>query len=688
MLEVSGGGLLLQACRKIGDYKGLTIKAPPQSKGEETLDGIARTSRLRTRLVILRGKWWTEDNGPLLGFKEEGKSPVALIPISTSGYDLYDPVLDRQWKVNEAEAHSLLPQAYTFYTPFPERVVSGKDMLKIGLKGCKKDIFFICLMGVLGGVLGLLPPILTGHIFGELIPEAARGKLLQMGIILLSCAAVTILFDITKGISIVRIEGKTDSSLQAAVIDRLISLPVPFFRKYSVGDLTNRSLGINAIRQILSSVTISAILGVIFSVFNLILLFYYSWKLALVALALTSIGLIVLVSGILYQTKRQKEVQEIDGKTSGVLLQFITGIAKIKVSGTENKAFASWAELFRKNKQLSYRINEIGSSLSTFQAFFSVITTLVIFAWVAWSLEGKMPVGEFMAFNSAFGSFQGAFSQMAMAMTHSLVVFPLYQRLKPILQALPESDELKTHPGELSGGIEMSHVSFRYSSDSPLVLKDISLQVRPGEFVAIIGGSGSGKSTLIRLLLGFEKPEAGGIYYDNQDLSTLDIREIRRQIGVVLQTSKVMSGDIFKNIVGASPLTMEDAWAAARMAGLDQDIETMPMKMMTIVSPGGTNLSGGQRQRLLIARALVRKPRIIFFDEATSALDNRTQTIVSQGLESLRVARVVIAHRLSTIINADRIYVLHHGEVIETGRYDELMEQKGYFYELAKRQIV
>lgn len=689
---MAGGGYsgrpLLQACRKVGSVMGLQIKPPPGSQGEESLEEIVRASRIRSRLVILRGRWWREDNGPLLGFREEGKGPVALIPASATSYDLHDPVADTVRHVTETEAHSLSAHAYTFYTPFPERAVTGKEMLKMALRGCRKDIFFVFFMGALGSLLGLLPPIITGQIFGDIIPEAARSRLFQMVVILLSCAVGTTLFEVTKGIALMRIEGRTDAALQSALIDRLISLPPPFFRRYTVGDLANRSLGINAIRQILSSVAVTAILGVIFSISNLILVFYYSWKLFLVAFALTSIGLLFFVAVTVYQTKIQGEIQEIDGKTAGMLLQFITGISKIRVSGTENMAFASWAELFKKNKLLSYQVSGMGGILTTFQSFFSVITTLVIFAWVVWQLEGKLPLGEYMTFSSAYGNFQGAFSQMAMAVTSSLVVFPLYRRLQPIVQALPESDEYKAFPGELSGNIEVSHLHFRYGPDDPLVLKDISLQVRPGEFVAIVGGSGSGKSTLVRLLLGFEKPESGGIYYDGQDLATLDVREVRRQIGVVLQNSRLMSGDIFKNIVGTSLLTMEDAWEAARMVGLDRDIEEMPMKMMTMVSPGGTNLSGGQRQRLLIARALVRRPRIIFFDEATSALDNKTQAIVSQSLGRLRVARVVIAHRLSTIIHADRIYVLDHGEVKETGNYEELMKKGGTFYELAKRQII
>jgi ATP-binding cassette subfamily C protein len=298
-----------------------------------------------------------------------------------------------------------------------------------------------------------------------------------------------------------------------------------------------------------------------------------------------------------------------------------------------------------------------------------------------------LSTGDFVAFNAAYTSFQNALLQMAVALTASLNVVPLYERLEPILQEPPEVDATRTHPGELTGSIEVNHVHFRYTEGGPLVANDVSFTIRPGEFVALVGPSGSGKSTMLRLLLGFETPESGSLYYDGQDLSTLDVREVRRQIGVVLQNARVMPGDVFKNIVGASNLTLDDAWEAARNAGLEEDIRSMPMGMNTMVSAGGETLSGGQRQRLLIARAIVKKPRLLFFDEATSALDNKTQSVVSHCLEGLKSTRVIIAHRLSTVIHADRIIVMEAGRMVESGTYAELMDKNGVFAELAKRQL-
>jgi ATP-binding cassette subfamily C protein len=269
-----------------------------------------------------------------------------------------------------------------------------------------------------------------------------------------------------------------------------------------------------------------------------------------------------------------------------------------------------------------------------------------------------------------------------------LSAIPLYERTRPILEATPETDGSKAWVTELGGNLEISEVSFQYQPDGPMVLKNVSLHATPGEFIALVGPSGSGKSTIFRLILGFETPGSGSVYFDRRDLRGLSIQSVRKRIGVVLQTGRLLPGSVYENIVGATQLTLKDAWIAARMAALDKDIEQMPMGMQTFIGEGGSGLSGGQRQRLLIARALVRRPRILLFDEATSALDNESQSVVSESLESLQATRIVIAHRLSTVKNADRIYALEGGEVTESGAYEELIAKGGAFARLAQRQII
>ena len=430
-----------------------------------------------------------------------------------------------------------------------------------------------------------------------------------------------------------------------------------------------------------------ALLSGIFSLFSFFLLFYYSQKLAIVATFLVLIAVAATILSGYKQVKYQRILTEIQGRISGTVLQAITGITKFRTSGSEGRAFANWAKEFSQLKEAAYKSRNLANNLVIFNVGFTILAAMIMFAAVAMMGQEELSTGSFLAFNAAFAQFMMASLTLSTTLVRSLVIVPTFERAQPILHTQPEIDELKKYPGELTGQIEVSHVSFRYRPNGRPVLHDVSLTINPGEFVALVGPSGSGKSTLFRLLIGFEKPEMGSIYYDDQDLSKLDIREVRRQMGVVLQNGKIMAGDIFTNIVGASTLTLDNAWEAARMTGLAEDIQAMPMGMHTVIGDGGGTLSGGQRQRLLIARSLVNKPRILFFDEATSALDNRTQAVVSESLDNLQATRIVIAHRLSTIMNADHIYVLHDGRVVQQGTYDELIKSEGVFADLAKRQI-
>ncbi|MBW2557690.1 MAG: NHLP bacteriocin export ABC transporter permease/ATPase subunit [Deltaproteobacteria bacterium] len=683
---------LFAACRMIGDSLGMAVRSPAIAEKDSgngfSLEDIARSSGFRSRQVILKETWWRRDQGPLLAFADKEKRPVALISVSPRKYAIYDPAMGTRQMATSRTVESLAPEAYSFYRPFPNRALTGLDLIKFGFRGCGGALTSVILMGVLGALLGLLIPIMTGIIFDRVIPEASRGQLMQISLVLATAAVAMLMFDVTKSIALLRIVGKTDSSIQAAIWDRLLSLPVPFFRDYSAGDLAKRAMGVNEIRDLLSGVTVNAILACLFSIFSLALLFYYDVRLALVGVGLSMIGILITGIASYLVVRYQRKINEIEGKISGMVLQFISGITKLRVSGTEDRAFAAWAGNFAEKKELAFKAGTIQNMLTSFNSAFPVIASMSIFAWLIWKTTGgRLSTGNFLAFNAAYCNFQMAMLQMAAALATSLSIIPLYERLKPIIEATPETNQGETHPGALSGAIEVSHINFHYSHDGPIILKDVSLQVAPGQFIALVGGSGSGKSTLLRLLLGFEKQESGAIYYDGHDLASLDFREVRQQVGVVLQNAQLMQGDIFRNIIGASNLTIDDAWEAARMVGIDKDIEEMPMGMHTVVSAGGGTLSGGQRQRLIIARAIVKKPRILFFDEATSALDNHTQAIVSHSLEKLEVTRVVIAHRLSTIMNADLIYVLQDGKIIESGAYHELMRQKGFFAELAARQL-
>ena len=553
--------------------------------------------------------------------------------------------------------------------------------------GLGRDIAVLIILGLLGGLLGLLGPIATGIIFDTLVPSADRPRLMQMMLGLIVAAIAGGIFEVTRAIASLRISGKVDSTLQSATWDRLLTLPVPFFRSYTSGDLAMRANAINSIQQVLTGVVISTVLAAVFSLASLGLMFYYEIRLSLTALVLVAI--VVIVTGIAsyLQLRRQRLLLRLQGLIAGIVFQLINGIDKLRVAGAEPRAFARWARRFAEQRSATFRARRNAYSVGVFNAGFAPVASLVLYFTIAFWPHPGFDTGTFLSFNAAFGQFMAAVLAMAGAITESIAVIPLYERARPILRALPEVDEVKIDPGPLTGSIEVNHVSFRYREDGPMVLHELSLSIARGEFVALVGPSGAGKTTLLRMLLGFELPAPGTIFFDGQDIAGLDVRAVRRQIGVVLQNGKLLWGSIFQNIVGAAPLSIDDAWDAARAAGLDADISAMPMGMQTFIGEGASTLSGGQRQRLMIARAIVNKPRIILFDEATSSLDNETQSVVSQSLAQLNVTRVVIAQRLSTVMKADKIYVIDSGRVVESGSYQALMAANGMFATLASRQL-
>lgn len=680
---------LVEACRLVGDKLAISIAPVPEEilqRSGNPMEDIARASKIRCRRINLEGEWWREDCGPLVGYLGNG-DPVALLPVSARAYVIHNPSEGTAVKADQSSASLLKGYAYMLYPSLPVKKLDVKDLLKfMGARAPKKDLAAMLLMGILGGLLGVLNPVVNGMVFDTVIPEGQKGQLLQVVILLFSVSASILLFQLVRAFAMLRIESKLDTSVQAAVWDRLLSLPAPFFRNYTVGELANRAMGINQIRKKLSGMAVNTVLSSIFSIFSLILLFSYSVRIALFAVLLTVLSMAVTLAAGWIQLKSESELLEITNKISGQVLQFLGGIAKLRTAGAENRAFYQWSKSYAGQNRLYFRKQSIENVLTTFNASFSVLNMMVIFFLVA--ADSGMSMGGFIAFNSAYIGFQTGFLALSAVILEINIIVPMYKNTKPILEALPEYDETRIDPGDLDGSIEVRHVTFRYNKDAPAVLNDISLKINAGEYVAVVGTSGCGKSTLLRLLLGFEKPETGRIYFSGHDLESIDIRSVRRQLGVVLQNGRLLSGDIFTNIVGSSStLTINDAWDAARMSGLEEDIKRMPMGMHTVISEGASTISGGQKQRIMIARAIVKKPKILFFDEATSALDNRTQAIVSQSLDRLKSTRVVIAHRLSTVMKCDRIIVMNKGTIAEEGSYNELMELKGLFYQLAKRQL-
>jgi ATP-binding cassette subfamily C protein len=689
---------LFATCQLIGNAEGFQFEAPKfmesyKNSTTNQLHAIAQSSKVRIRKIILRGTWWKEENGHLLAFYKEDKRPIALIQKTPNSYLLKDVLTGKEEKVNYEVAAQLEPICYMFFYGFNDTMTSVKKIGKFAIQGIKKDAKYLILAAFAGSLIGLLVPILSGVMFDDVIPTADKSLHYEVFAIMLMLGLVSAGLQLVQGVLQLRVESKSSINLQAGVMDHLLRLPVTFYKKFSAGDLTNRALSINGIRQILSSTVMTAVLSGAFSFVNLGLLFYYESSLAWIGIGLALLAVVFMTTIGWMKLKYDRQISDIQGDLQGFLFEFLSGITKIRITGGERRIFTLWASKFSKLKQLGFRSGSYQNFVETFNSSYPLFTNIFFFAFIYYTVSNAsavgamISVGAFMAFISAFNQFLRDCLKMSMALITSLNIITLYERVKPILEETPESSEQSTDPGELVGTIEMNSVSFRYQEEQPLILNNLSFKIKQGEMVAFVGTSGSGKSTIMRLLLGFETPEAGSIYYDGDAYDSMNKDLVRRQIGVVLQNGALMSGSIYKNIVGNSELTLEDAWEAARMAGMEEDIKQMPMEMHTVISEGAGTFSGGQRQRLMIARAIVHKPRLLFMDEATSALDNKTQNIVSESLDKLQATRIVIAHRLSTVKNANCIYVLDKGAIVESGSFEELMEKGGVFSNLAKRQI-
>lgn len=691
------GTPLLIAVGAVGRAMGIVVNPPAQSEDmsrvSDPLEAIARASRFRTRRVLLVGSWWQQEQGPLLAYTRD-KQPVALLPHKGNHYLLFDPETRNRKLVTKAIAQTLSPEAQMFYRPLPQIVRNSLELFKFGIFGNTSTLIGVIVLGVLGTLLGMVTPQATAMLVNDAIPDSNRTQVLQIGLGLFAAAIGQSVFQMAQGILTLRLENSADANLQPAVWSKLLNLKPAFFRSFSSGDLLSRLLAVSHIRSKLSGATQRSLLSGVFSLLNLALMFVYSFQLALVGMGLTLFAVIVTVTSSLLLIRKNRKLEAADGLISGLVVELINGVSKLRVAAAEERAFAAWAKNYSQRAKIKAGIKKIDDSVSVFNEALPLVSSIllywfaILFIQMAQGSGGSgLNMGTFLAFNSAFGTFIGGVTELSNTLTDVLEIVPLWERAKPIVQGLPEADPSSADPGRLTGRIYLDHVTFRYREDGPMTLDDVTIKIEPGEFVAFVGPSGSGKSTIFRLLLGFETPLSGTVYYDGQDLSGLDVQAVRRQLGVVLQNGRINSGAIFENITCGALVTLDEAWQAARMAGFAEDIEQMPMGMHTVVSEGGTNLSGGQRQRLLIARSIVLKPKIILMDEATSALDNRTQAIVTESLDRLNATRVVIAHRLSTVRNADRIYVIEAGRLVEFGNYEELIQKGGLFARLAARQI-
>ena len=659
---------------------------PPSVKGlNDRLEYLLRPYGIMRRRVTLEKGWYRDAMGAMLATRKDDGTVAALVPGSFHGYVYFDNASGKWIRITAKNEDLFEADGICFYKPFPLKKLTVTALMRYILDCLSAaDLALVGLSTLAVSLIGMLTPMLNNLLFGTVVNSSELRLLIGIAVFMVSVSISQMLFSSVKTMVIDRVNTKIDLSVQAATMMRILSLPADFFKQYSSGDLASRTGYLQSLCSMLVSAVMNTGLTSLFSLIYLVQIFRYAPMLVVPAVTVTMVTLLFTLCTTFFQMRVTRQQMELASKESGMSYALLTGIQKIKLSGAEKRAFARWADLYAKELALRCNPPMFLRANAAFSTAISLIGTIVMYYF---ALKSGIGVADYYAFNTAYGMMSGAFMSLAGIAVTVARLRPILEMTRPIMETVPEVSEGKVVVERLSGGIELNNVSFRYTESMPLVVDDMSLKIRPGQYVAIVGPTGCGKSTLMRLLLGFETPQKGAVYYDGKDLNSIDLKSLRRKIGVVMQDGKLFQGDIFSNITISAPqLTLKEAWEAAEMAGVAEDIRAMPMGMHTIISEGSGDISGGQRQRLMIARAIAPKPKILMFDEATSALDNLTQKTVSDSLDKLKCTRIVIAHRLSTIRHCDRILYLEKGKILEDGTYDQLIAKGGKFAELVERQ--
>ncbi len=652
---------------------------------------LIQKGNMQMRLIELVDDWHKCDSGVIIGYFGAAKTLSVFVPLAPGKYKLVNRENPDGLPVTDEVAAQIDKNAFECYAGFPARELKILDLMKFIFRQCWfADYRTVILISLVAGIIPLAMPLVTETIFADIIPILDRQGLATVTQVIMVTSFTTASLGIVRTIAVMRITTRMNMATEAALWNRLLTLPTKFFRQFTSGELASRMGGISVIKSLVSADFIGGLFGFVFSFWSIFLMCYYSLKLTAAAVAVWFVYAII--TAFIYRRVIgfQRNLVAANNREAGIVQQIFKGLAKFREHGAENQAFWLWSSVFGEtwkwNLKLRWQSN-YNAIIGSVQPFILTMCLYYIAVYGMNDANGQPGIGyaQFIAFQSAFSSFNATLNGIIPLVGQYFAIQPHIENLRPILKEVPESVGEKADAGILSGAIELSGVTFGYTEGKD-VLHDLSFKISAGENVAIVGKSGCGKSTLVRLLLGFETPRKGSIYFDGQDIADLNLPSVRTQMGVVLQNGQLMQGDIFTNIIGTNALTQEDAWQAAAAAGIADDIAMMPMGMQTVISEGSTNISGGQRQRILIARALVTKPAILIFDEATSALDNRTQAIVTKSLDALNATRIIVAHRLSTIRNCDRILVMDAGRVVESGGFDELVARGGIFANLVKRQ--
>ncbi|MBR2707263.1 MAG: ATP-binding cassette domain-containing protein [Mogibacterium sp.] len=667
-------------------YRPVEVPESIQAPGEQ-LDYCLRRYGMMRREVELKEGWYKNAYGPMLAVRDKDNMTVALLPGKIRGYYYNDPASGRQVRIDSKTAANFRKDATCFYKPLPQKKLGIPDLL-LYMNSCFSagDTILRIVAMLAVTLIGLMMPRLTKALTGPVMASGSVKALIGIAVCMACVQVSTQLITSVSGMLAKRIEIKTSLGVQSSMMMRIMSLPPEFFRRYSPGELKSRAMSVNQLCALMLGMVMTTSLSSVMSLVYILQIMHFARILVIPSLVIILITVAFSTLSTIVQVKLFRKSMDISAKESGMSYSMISGVQKIKLAGAEKRMFARWLDLYSEEAALAYdpplfiKINGVISTA------ISLLSTIVMYFL---AVESGTSQSSYFAFMSAYGMVMGAFTAMSDIALSAAQIKPMLEMAEPFLTTVPETSGDREIVTDISGNVELDHVSFRYTDDTPYILNDMSIRIKPGEYVAIVGKTGCGKSTLMRLLLGFEKPDKGAVLYDGKDLESLDLPSLRRKVGTVMQNGGLFQGDIYSNIVITAPeLTLDDAWKAAEIAGIADDIRDMPMGMFTVISEGSGGISGGQKQRIMIARAVAPGPKLLMFDEATSALDNKTQKQVSEALDAMGCTRIVIAHRLSTIKHCDRILVLDGGHIVEDGTYDELIEKKGFFAELVERQRI
>ena len=661
-------------------------KIPASLKGfEEKLDYLLTASDIMFRKVTLEPGWSRDAMGVMVTSLKDSGAVITVVRNGAGVYVYKDPKTGKNVTVHKAEEQKIGNEAYCFYRPLPLRSLTLKDLIRYMTDSVDTwDIASFIIASLMVTLVGMILPKLNHILMGEVVAYGSMQLLGAVMSFMLFAMISSFMLSIIKQFVQSRIRTKLSVNVQAAAMMRVLSLPAAFFKSYSSGELSQYLAYVNSLcTTLVDSIFSTAVTG-IFSLVYLTQIFSYAKSLVIPSLVVSVLTLGLSIAGNMAQSQINKELMELSAQERGLTYALMGGVEKIRLSGAENRVFTKWLDLYTRGADLKFNPPVIVKFQKVFNAAITLTGTIVMY-FIA--VKTRVSVADYYAFNTAYAYVSGALNAITSVAIAAATVKPSLELIRPLMEAEPEKHVGRESVATITGNIELSHVTFRYEKEGRKIIDDLSLKIPARQYVAIVGKTGCGKSTLLRLLLGFEQPESGAIFYDRKDIQTLDLGSLRKLIGTVLQEGELFSGSIFENITISAPnLTLQEAWDAAEIAGIADDIRAMPMGMSTVLQEGGGGISGGQKQRIMIARAVAPKPKLLLLDEATSALDNITQKQVSDALDRMRCTRIVIAHRLSTIRHCDRILVMDGGKIVEDGKYEQLIEKGGVFAELVERQ--